>query len=223
MRSSAPLGFNKDKVHSMEPNAATRLLVPFMVLAAFLLPVAGYFVFFSDSALSSAQQISMSSASRTLRRLDLRGPAKNGTGMNYVLLSSKSNDDPRHAASGWMLDPVEFADKAGLLGGATSCVALHVGEVLPGKVRGNHRHQFCNETLILWGAKQRYRVEDPGAPKGYTEISLGPKDVAVVAGPVSRGHSIFNLDTVSSYLLACQDAKFDPKDPRTDYHVWPDS
>lgn len=43
-------------------------------------------------------------------------------------------------------------------GGAQSCVSTHVGEIRPGGVRGNHRHHFCNETFIIWGAKTKFRV-----------------------------------------------------------------
>lgn len=43
-------------------------------------------------------------------------------------------------------------------GGAASCVSIHVGEIKPGGLRGNHRHHTCNETFVLWGAKTRFRV-----------------------------------------------------------------
>lgn len=43
-------------------------------------------------------------------------------------------------------------------GGAASCVSIHVGEIRPGGLRGNHRHHTCNETFVIWGAKTRFRV-----------------------------------------------------------------
>lgn len=39
-----------------------------------------------------------------------------------------------------------------------SCVAIHLGEIRPGALRGNHRHHSCNETFVIWGAKTRFRV-----------------------------------------------------------------
>ena len=45
-----------------------------------------------------------------------------------------------------------------LPGGAVSCASVHVGEIRPGGVRGNHRHHGCNETFIIWGAETAFRV-----------------------------------------------------------------
>ena len=43
-------------------------------------------------------------------------------------------------------------------GGAVTCASLHLGEIRPGALRGNHRHHTRNETLVIWGAKTKYRV-----------------------------------------------------------------
>lgn len=43
-------------------------------------------------------------------------------------------------------------------GGATTCASLHLGEIRPGKLRGNHRHHDCNETFVIWGAATKFRV-----------------------------------------------------------------
>ncbi|CAN1782568.1 hypothetical protein LINPERHAP1_LOCUS15910, partial [Linum perenne] len=59
---------------------------------------------------------------------------------------------------GWLLDLVSLALKHDLKGGAGSCASLHVGEIQPGTLRGNHRHNACNETLVIWGAKTLFRV-----------------------------------------------------------------
>ncbi|CAN1797007.1 hypothetical protein LINPERHAP1_LOCUS21104, partial [Linum perenne] len=59
---------------------------------------------------------------------------------------------------GWLLDPVSLALKQGLKGGAGSCASLHVGEIRPSTLRGNHMHNACNETLVIWGAKTLFRV-----------------------------------------------------------------
>ena len=39
-----------------------------------------------------------------------------------------------------------------------NCASVHVGEIRPGGMRGNHRHHGCNETFIIWGAKTAFRV-----------------------------------------------------------------
>lgn len=43
-------------------------------------------------------------------------------------------------------------------GGARSCSWVHIGEIRPGGMRGNHRHRSCNETFVIWGAKTIFRV-----------------------------------------------------------------
>eukprot|EP00271_Cylindrocystis_brebissonii_P004438 TRINITY_DN16093_c0_g1_i1.p1 TRINITY_DN16093_c0_g1~~TRINITY_DN16093_c0_g1_i1.p1 ORF type:complete len:226 (+),score=12.33 TRINITY_DN16093_c0_g1_i1:184-861(+) len=131
--------------------------------------------------------------------------------------------DPRQDKRGWMLDPIKAATDAGLTGGSRDCTQVHIGEIRAGNMRGNHRHRYCNETIILWGAKQRIRNEDPNLKNGYAETVLDRGDVAVLAGPQGHAHAITNLDeTETVYLVACQDALFDSNNPLTDYKVWPD-
>ncbi|CAI9099374.1 OLC1v1036181C2 [Oldenlandia corymbosa var. corymbosa] len=60
---------------------------------------------------------------------------------------------------GWLIDPVSVALEAGIRGGATICASVHVGEIKPQSLRGNHRHHFCNETFIIWGAKTLFRLQ----------------------------------------------------------------
>lgn len=43
-------------------------------------------------------------------------------------------------------------------GGAVTCASVHVGEIRPGGIRGNHRHYTSNETFIIWGARIKFRV-----------------------------------------------------------------
>ncbi|XP_057839187.2 uncharacterized protein LOC131049171 isoform X2 [Cryptomeria japonica] len=73
---------------------------------------------------------------------------------DYVAFVSLASNDRR----GWMLNPVIAAVRAGLTGGVKSCKSVHVGEIKPGGIRGNHRHLICNETFIIWGAKTIFRV-----------------------------------------------------------------
>lgn len=132
--------------------------------------------------------------------------------------------DPRQDQRGWMIDPIAAAEHAGLAGGATSCLVAHLGEVLPGKTRGNHRHHLYNETIVYWGAKMRIRNENSDAPGGFGEVTLGPSEVAVMTGPQMQAHAITNVDPHqrTAYLVACQDGIHDPKNPETDYKIWPD-
>ncbi|XP_056171659.1 uncharacterized protein LOC115683333 isoform X1 [Syzygium oleosum] len=58
---------------------------------------------------------------------------------------------------GWLLDPTSVALDSGIRGGAVTCASIHVGEIRPGGVRGNHRHHTCNETFVIWGAKTKFR------------------------------------------------------------------
>ncbi|XP_028105610.1 uncharacterized protein LOC114304667 [Camellia sinensis] len=87
---------------------------------------------------------------------------------------------------GWLLDPISVARNAAISGFSLSlslsppqspldiciyiCVCvlmrekteivlqLHLGEIRPGSLRGNHRHYTCNETFVIWGAKTIFRV-----------------------------------------------------------------
>lgn len=65
-------------------------------------------------------------------------------------------------------------------------------------------------------------MENRDLPNGYGEVMIGASEVAVVVAPANIAHAVFNVDTKTSYLLACQDAAFDTTNPRTDYKVWPD-
>ncbi|KAJ7972017.1 RmlC-type cupin [Quillaja saponaria] len=88
---------------------------------------------------------------------------------------------------GWLLDPVSIALDSGISGGAITCASVHLGEIQPGGLRGNHRHYDCNETFVIWGAKTRFRLENSEvAVKGYAEVIIGEGEVAVAASP--RGH-----------------------------------
>ncbi|KAH9603316.1 hypothetical protein KSS87_013412 [Heliosperma pusillum] len=59
---------------------------------------------------------------------------------------------------GWLLNPISAALDAHISGGAVSCASVHVGEIRPGGMRGNHRHYTCNETFIFWGARLKFRM-----------------------------------------------------------------
>ncbi|KAL0009704.1 hypothetical protein SO802_004812 [Lithocarpus litseifolius] len=78
-------------------------------------------------------------------------------------------------------------------GGAVTCASLHLGEIRPGALRGNHRHHTCNETLFIWGAKTKYSLENSQVvSKGYAEVIIDADEVAVAASPSGTAHALVN-------------------------------
>ncbi|KAL2320560.1 hypothetical protein Fmac_029529 [Flemingia macrophylla] len=123
---------------------------------------------------------------------------------------------------GWLFDPVALALASGLKGGALTCASLHVGEIRPGKLRGNHRHHDCNETFLIWGAATRFRLENSEEDNGYAEVSLDRDEIAVAASPVHRAHAIVNIDSVrSTFFIGCQDSIANYS-ASSEFHVWKD-
>ncbi|KMT14922.1 hypothetical protein BVRB_3g064360 [Beta vulgaris subsp. vulgaris] len=108
---------------------------------------------------------------------------------------------------GWLLNPVAAALDAGISGGAVSCASVHVGEIRPGGIRGNHRHYTCNETFIIWGARIKFRLENSQVvDKGYAEVEIGADEVAVASSPSGTAHALVNVDPIrTAFLLGCQD------------------
>ncbi|XP_019103826.1 uncharacterized protein LOC104889657 isoform X2 [Beta vulgaris subsp. vulgaris] len=92
-------------------------------------------------------------------------------------------------------------------GGAVSCASVHVGEIRPGGIRGNHRHYTCNETFIIWGARIKFRLENSQVvDKGYAEVEIGADEVAVASSPSGTAHALVNVDPIrTAFLLGCQD------------------
>ncbi|CAN0910229.1 hypothetical protein LINGRAHAP2_LOCUS26177 [Linum grandiflorum] len=124
---------------------------------------------------------------------------------------------------GWMLDPVALALEHGLKGGAGSCASVHVGEIRPGTLRGNHRHNACNETLVIWGAKTLFRLENHQiVDTGYAEVMVEGDEVAVATSPSGKAHALVNTDlSRSTFIIGCQDCR-NGSSNNTDYKVWPD-
>uniref|UniRef100_A0A1D1XHY6 Error-prone DNA polymerase n=1 Tax=Anthurium amnicola TaxID=1678845 RepID=A0A1D1XHY6_9ARAE len=124
---------------------------------------------------------------------------------------------------GWLLNPVNAALEAGLSGGAKSCASVHVGEIRPGGVRGNHRHHTCNETLIFWGSMTKFRLENPSGEKEYAEATIGVDEVAIAASPSGMAHALVNMDPVrATFFLGCQDDLINYNSSTTDFNVWKD-
>ncbi|XP_076915132.1 uncharacterized protein LOC143574373 [Bidens hawaiensis] len=124
---------------------------------------------------------------------------------------------------GWMLDPVSIALDSGVSGGAGSCNSIHVGEIKPGGLRGNHRHHDCNETFLIWGAKVVFRLENVGVEKGFAQVTLAPDDVAVAVSPAGRAHALVNVDSVrTAFIIGCQDRVGSYNKSNSDFKVWED-
>ncbi|XP_034225384.1 uncharacterized protein LOC117635149 isoform X1 [Prunus dulcis] len=123
---------------------------------------------------------------------------------------------------GWLLDPISLALDSGISGGAVSCVSIHLGEIQPGGLRGNHRHHTCNETFVIWGAETKFRLENHQVDgNGYAEVTIGADEVAVAGSPSGTAHALINIDPVrSSYFIGCQDNIINYNSSSTDFNVW---
>ncbi|XXG50703.1 hypothetical protein AAC387_Pa02g4652 [Persea americana] len=143
---------------------------------------------------------------------------------NLVRFSSDSPSLIIKDKRGWLLNPVIAAKEAGVLGGAQSCVSAHVGEIRPSGVRGNHRHHFCNETFIIWGAKTKFRLENHHMEeKGYAEVTVEADEVAISASPSGTAHALVNIDDKrSTFFLGCQDSVMNSNNSNTDFGIWKD-
>ncbi|KDP30139.1 hypothetical protein JCGZ_18134 [Jatropha curcas] len=125
---------------------------------------------------------------------------------------------------GWLFNPVSLAIHSGIRGSAVSCDSLHVGEIRPGSVRGNHRHYTCNETFVIWGAKTLFRLENSQiSDKGFAQVIVGADEVAVAASPSGTAHALVNVDPIrSTFFIGCQDNMIDYNSSTTDFNVWKD-
>ncbi|KAK4381975.1 protein ZINC INDUCED FACILITATOR-LIKE 1 [Sesamum angolense] len=105
--------------------------------------------------------------------------------------------------------------------GAVSCASVHLGEIRPGTLRGNHRHHTCNETFVIWGAKTVFRLENNAVKRGYSEVTIGADEVAVAASPSGTAHALVNIDAIrTTFFLGCQDSVMNHNSSTTDYNIW---
>ncbi|XP_021901257.1 uncharacterized protein LOC110817144 [Carica papaya] len=124
---------------------------------------------------------------------------------------------------GWLLNPVSLAIDSRIQGGAISCVSVHLGEIRPGGMRGNHRHHTCNETFVIWGAKTKFRLENNQVDKGFAEVIVGEDEVALAASSSGTAHALVNVDPVhSTFFMGCQDSVVNYSSSTTDFNVWKD-
>ncbi|CAL0332790.1 unnamed protein product [Lupinus luteus] len=143
---------------------------------------------------------------------------------NLVRFSSAMPSLVAKDRRGWLLDPVSLALSSGLPGGAVTCASLHVGEIRPGRLRGNHRHHDCNETFVIWGAATKFRLENNEvADNGYAEVTIGKDEVAVAASPSHKAHALVNIDPIrSTFFIGCQDSVISYNASSSDFNVWKD-
>ncbi|THF98973.1 hypothetical protein TEA_021815 [Camellia sinensis var. sinensis] len=107
--------------------------------------------------------------------------------------------------------------------GAVNCASLHLGEIRPGSLRGNHRHYTCNETFVIWGAKTIFRLENHAIDRGYAEVTIGADEVAVATSPHGTAHALINVDPQqSTFFIGCQDRIIDYSNSSSDFNVWKD-
>ncbi|KAJ0481140.1 hypothetical protein HanIR_Chr13g0639321 [Helianthus annuus] len=85
---------------------------------------------------------------------------------NLIRFSSRFPSPITKDPRGWILDPVSIALDSGISGGALTCASIHVGEIKPGGLRGNHRHYTCNETFLIWGRELFLEWRMMGLKKG---------------------------------------------------------
>ncbi|GBG74154.1 hypothetical protein CBR_g17867 [Chara braunii] len=140
-----------------------------------------------------------SSSSSFVRKMDANAIPKSGVGFL------------RGDFRGWMIEPLDAVVRSGLKGGATSCGEVNFGSVRPGCVRGNHKHDDKNETIVLWGAWTKIRLrgreseEEKGRREQDEEVVVGPDEVAVLVAPEGVAHAVINIDdAASTYLVSSQ-------------------
>ncbi|MFS8005299.1 putative rmlC-like cupin domain superfamily, rmlC-like jelly roll protein [Helianthus anomalus] len=142
---------------------------------------------------------------------------------NLIRFSSRFPSPITKDPRGWILDPVSIALDSGISGGALTCASIHVGEIKPGGLRGNHRHYTCNETFLIWGATTVFRVENHGLEKGYAQVTLEADDVAIAVSPKGTAHALVNVDSSrTTYIVGCQDRVISYNSSNSDFRVWDD-
>ncbi|GMY19934.1 hypothetical protein FCV25MIE_15173 [Fagus crenata] len=174
--------------------------------------------------LSLKLQHSSHDFSRSQQALFTHHTLEDDAKVNLVRFSSGFPSPLAKDNRGWILDPIALAFRSNLLGGAVSCASLHLGSIRPGALRGNHRHHTCNETIVIWGAKTRFRLENSQVvDKGYAEVIIGADEVAVSTSPSGTAHALINMDPIrSSYFIGCQDSIVNYSSSSNDFNVWKD-
>ncbi|KAH7522592.1 hypothetical protein FEM48_Zijuj07G0155000 [Ziziphus jujuba var. spinosa] len=172
----------------------------------------------------SAHFSSSSSSTRIQNPGDHHWTQLDDSQANLVRFSSGFPSRIAKDKRGWLLNPITLALDSAISGGAVTCTSIHLGEIQPGAVRGNHRHYTCNETFVIWGAKTKFRLENSQVvDKGYAEVVVGADEVAVAASPSGTAHALVNMDPLrSTFFIGCQDSIIDYNSSTSDFNVWKD-
>lgn len=68
-----------------------------------------------------------------------------------------------------------------------------------------------------------FQLEDEEQTNGYSEVTVGPDEVAVAASHSGSAHALINTDTRrSTFFLGCQDSVVNYTGSTTDFKVWKD-
>ncbi|KAE8125065.1 hypothetical protein FH972_019902 [Carpinus fangiana] len=155
---------------------------------------------------------------------DNKWSKEDDTKANLVRFSSGFPSTLAKDNRGWSLNPISLALHSGISGGAVTCTSVHLGEIRPGAVRGNHRHYTCNETFVIWGAKTKFRLENSQVVgKGFAEAMISADEVVVAASPSGTAHALVNMDPIrSAFFVGCQDSVVNYSSSSTDFNVWKD-
>ncbi|MHC4662858.1 MAG: cupin domain-containing protein [Planctomycetota bacterium] len=87
---------------------------------------------------------------------------------------------------------------------------LHVAELLPGAVRGNHVHGNSAETVIVHGSK--FRVVASAENGDPEETLVGPEPVAFTFPP-GIAHAFENAGETPGYLICLYDRDEPDQEP----------
>ncbi|KAL1314156.1 hypothetical protein HN51_040939 [Arachis hypogaea] len=190
--------------------------LPFLLCFLLILTWISFTIHHSSSSSSARLQRFPSPLTESTREADRMA--------NLVRFSSSVPSPVAKDTRGWLLDPISLARASGILGGALTCASVHIGEIRPGRLRGNHRHHDCNETFVLWGALTKFRLENSEVTDtGYAEVIIGADDIVVAASPSNTAHALVNIDPVrSTFFIGCQDNTINYNASSTDFNVWKD-
>ncbi|GLT65166.1 hypothetical protein SLA2020_376140 [Shorea laevis] len=124
----------------------------------------------------------------------------------------------------WLLNPITLVLNFGVKGGAVSCASIHLSEIRPGGVRGNHRHYTCNDTFVIWGVKTKLRLENHQiADKGYAKAIIDQDEVTIGTSTRGAAHALVNIYSlhmvVNTFFIRYQDITINHN---SDFNVWKD-
>jgi len=108
-------------------------------------------------------------------------------------------------ARGWVSNLLDFLPLP-----AEQIKNIHVVELKPGAVRGNHRHRRQREWFLICGGPCRLAVEIDGQRTEQTIAGDRPVLVSVAPG---TAHALRYEGETVAYLTAVTDAVYNPRQP----------